>query len=225
MRNVVLQIGILLAVASAMGCAAMRERPKVLSLKPHRNALVKKYSNDDSWYTAYASAVQAGRLAEAKALRDQILYELIWLADDRYSDFENSLNSSSAMMDTGTAVASLAATSTAPITRSPGTKSMLAAISSLLTGTDTAFNTHYFQSKARTAIIAKMRSGRTEALARLTTGMSLPVDQYPLAKGLTDILDYSNAGTVVSALNGIGEDAKAQKDAAPQKARMALGIK
>lgn len=205
-----------------IGCSAMKERPKVLALNPHRAALVSKYSKDDSWYTSYANAVTTGDLTKAKIMRDQALYELIWLIDDRYTSFENALNADSASIDTASTITSIGATTAATLTRATATKSVLAAVSTLVTGTDSAFNSNFFQSKARTAIIAAMRSGRVEVLTRLTTGMGEAPDKYSLAEGLTDILAYYDAGTVVSALNTIEDNAKQQKNDAAAKAKQVL---
>jgi hypothetical protein len=203
----------------------MRERPKnALNWNAHRDALVKKYSANDKWYTEYLDAVTANELTKAKTLRDQTLYDLIWLFNDRYTGFENSLNSDSATLDTATTVTSLASTTAATITRAAGTKSILAAVSTVVTGTDTAFNSNFFQSKARTAIIAAMRSGRYEVLTKITTGISQPVDKYSLGQGLSDVLDYNEAGTVVSAVNTIEDNAKQQKDKAQDKANLAFHI-
>ena len=216
---------LLLFIVGTAGCGAMRERPKnALKWNAHRDALVKKYSTDDSWYTEYLDAVKANDLTKAKALRDQTLYDLIWLSNDRYASFENSLNSDSATIDTASTVTSLASTTAATITRAPGTKSILAGISTFVTGTDTAFNSNFFQSKARTAIIAAMRSGRVEVLTKITTGISQTVDKYSLSQGLTDVLDYNEAGTVVSAVNTIEDNAKQQKDQAQTKANQAFHI-
>lgn len=203
----------------------MKERPKnALKWNAHRDALVKKYSTDDSWYEQYLADVRANEPAKAKDLRDQVLYDLIWLSNDRYDSFENSLNSDSATLDTASTVTSLASTTAATITRAAGTKSILAAVSTVVTGTDTAFNSNFFQSKARTAIISAMRSGRFEVLTKITTGISQDVSKYSLGQGLSDILDYNNAGTVVSAVNTIEDNAKQQKDQAQTKANNALHI-
>jgi len=218
------RFALFLSVSYVLGCSAMRERPKTLQWNPHRDALVQKYSKDDSWYQAYSDAVNSNKLSQAQALRDQVIYELIWLVDDRYNDFENGLNKDSALTDTGSTVTSLAATTAATVTHSPGTKNVLAAVSTLVTGTDSAFNSNFFQSKARTAIIAAMRSGRAEVLTKLTTGMSLKVANYTLAQGLTDLLAYDNAGTIVSAINTIGDNAKQQKDQAQIKANTELHL-
>jgi hypothetical protein len=97
-----------LSVLEIAGCAAMKERPKnPLKWNAHRDALVEKYSKNDSWYEEYSAAIKANDLAKAKTLRDQTLYDLIWLVNDRYIIFENSLNSDSATIDTATTVTSL----------------------------------------------------------------------------------------------------------------------
>jgi len=214
-----------LAALGIAGCSAMKERPKnPLKWNAHRDALVEKYSKNDSWYEDYLAAIKANDLTKAKTLRDQTLYDLIWLVNDRYIPFENSLNSDSATIDTASTVTSLASTTAATITHAPGTKSILAAVSTLVTGTDSAFNSNFFQSKARTAIIAAMRSGRVEVLTKMTTGISQSVDKYSLGQGLSDVLEYYDAGTVVSAVNTIEDNAKQQKDQAQDKANKTLHI-
>jgi hypothetical protein len=218
MKTLLQRAAFIVLVLLTAGCAAMKERPKVMNLNPHRNALVQKYSKDDSWYQKYQDAVAANELTKAQLIRDEVLYDLIWLVDDRYTDFENSLNADSALMDTTSTITSVGSTTAATITRAPGTKNILAAVSTFVTGTNTAFNANFFQSKARTAIIAAMRSGRFEVLTRMTTGMGHHVDKYSLGEGLTDVLSYYDAGTVVAALNTIQDNAKQQKDNAQDKA-------
>ncbi len=205
---------------SMSACAAFHGRPdNPPTLDAHRAALVQKYAKNDSWYNDYMAAINADQSDKAKQIRDQVLYDLILLVDHQYDDFEKSLYASSALLDTGTAVTSTAATSAATITRAPGTKSILAAVSTVVTGTGSAVNSNAFQSKTRAAIIAKMRSGRAEVLARLTTGITHSVSDYSLGQGLVDILSYYDAGTVVAALNSIGNDAGVQTKEAPDKAR------
>ncbi|MBZ5648754.1 MAG: hypothetical protein LAN37_16210 [Acidobacteriia bacterium] len=202
------------------GCAALRQHPKLLPWNSYRDHLVQKYSKDTSWYDDYTKVVGSDSSPEktvAKAARNQILYELIWLVDDRYADFENAFNTGTALYDTASDVTNLGLTSAASVVNPANTKSILAAVATVVSGSNGKVNNNFFQNKTRPVLIGQMRADRQTALLQLTNGMALPFEQFSLEQGLVQVQAYFYTGTIVSALAKISQDAGSKAKGAEDK--------
>lgn len=141
-----------------------------------------------------------------RAHRNELLNQMIFLADRDYAEYETSLYVSSATLNTATDLAVLGATGAATALSSGGSlvaTGVLTGLASALTGGRLAVQDNFFQQHGRIAVIATMRALRARAAVALTRGMRKSVPAYPLSRGILDVQAYIHSGSTVAALQSI----------------------
>lgn len=88
-----------------------------------------------------------------------------------------------------------------------GTKTVLAAIASGVTGSKLALDKNFFFEKTVPVLITSMNAQRKVMLLPVLAGMNKNTERYPLAQALSDLDAYYFAGTFVGALQAIQADA------------------
>ena len=91
------------------------------------------------------------------------------------------------------------------------TQAIMAAISGGIGGARVSINKNYLHELSTQALIAKMQSSRKTKLEFMRQAMTLAVLDYSLSRGLSDLAEYYNAGTIVGALQNIVSDAGIEK--------------
>lgn len=166
-------------------------------------SLLKKYSNPD--------AIPTDQSAITEKQRNQILDELLFLTDVNYYSFEAELYQGRAFFETSTDLAILGLGAAGGIIAHSGTQAIISAISGGIGGSRVSINKNYFHETSTQALIAKMQSARKSKLETMRKAMaSLNTADYSLARGLSDLAEYYNAGTIVGALQNIVADAGAE---------------
>lgn len=192
-------------VFSTASCSLVRPDLRPDEIQPTQmftRELLSKFSTP-AWRATYDSSI-----GEEKALeRNKILNELVFLSDLVYSDFENSLYGRAATMSTVVDMLTLSVTAAAAATGTAEVKAVLAGVAAVATGGKTIVEKNLYQEQSRIAIAFKMRELRKRKLREIYQGELAEVDAYPLEQGLIDIQQLGEAGTVVSALQSIANDA------------------
>jgi hypothetical protein len=154
-----------------------------------------------------ADAVTACLKAPTTECRDQIVGARIYATDIQFSRFEEAIFQQTRTVGFAATLTTLGLTAGAAA--SGGTSQWLSGIAAFIIGGREAFQKEVLAEKTVLAIHAAMRARRVEVLFRLRSGLTQPIDQYPLPIALSDLNDYFNAGTVLGALIGITETAGA----------------
>ncbi|WP_018415375.1 hypothetical protein [Teredinibacter turnerae] len=81
------------------------------------------------------------------------------------------------------------------------TKTALSGISSLIGGSRLSIDKNAYYEKSMTALVSGMNANRKEILVRLLDGMGKSLDSYPFEQAMSDINDYYQAGTIMSAIS------------------------
>lgn len=172
-------------------------------------SLVKKYSAEDAIF-----ANQSGMTVKQ---RNEVLDDLIFLTDVNYHRFEEELYLGKAFFDTSGDLAILGLGAAGGLITHSATQAIISAISGGIGGARVSINKNFFHEYSTQALIAKMQASRKTKLATIREAMALEIKDYSLSRGLSDIADYYNVGTIVGALQDIVADAGAEKKKSDQE--------
>lgn len=136
--------------------------------------------------------------------RNELITARMHATDIRFSEFEESLFRQTRETGFGATLVTLGLTSGAAFAGGQASQ-VLAGIAAFIIGAREAFQKEVLAERTVVAIHTAMRANRARVALRLRTGLTQPIDQYPLALGLSDLNDYYSAGTVLGALIGITE--------------------
>src|ERR1039457_4249710 len=217
-RNLIVVFMLILIIVS--GCAGVSKgRPNEPGYQdPIVNNLIEKYSKPDTIHADQSKITEQGR--------NQILDELIYLTDVNYRKFETELYQGRAAFETTTDLAILGLGAAGGLITHSATQAIISAISGGIAGSRISISKNYFHDSTTQALIAKMQSGRSAKMEFMRKAMmSLNVKEYSLARGLSDLTDYYNAGTIVGALQSIVADAGSEKKTADDKMKQLIAGK
>jgi hypothetical protein len=180
----------------------------VLHSDARRDELIKKYSGpSNDWQSAYNAAN-----GEAKKLaRNDVLNDLLWLADDYYGQLTNQLHTNNAWRETLFDATKLGLSAAGSVAGGTELKAILAATSTGVQGLSTSIDKNFYAQQSVEAIIATMDSQRAEDKKLLVAGMTQSADQtatpYPLSQGLVDVQKYALDSTLTRALIALSQKA------------------
>jgi hypothetical protein len=219
MTSKIITLLLLLSLPIWSGCAGVSQgRPARASYEdPIVKTLIEKYSKPD--------AIPADQTKITEKERNQILDELIFLADVNYYKFEAELYQARAFFDTTTDMGILGLGAAGALITVSGTQAIISAISGGIGGTRTSISKNYFHEQSTQALIAKMQSARKAKLELIHKAMTLNVTDYSLSRGLGDLGEYYNAGTIIGALQNIVADAGAEAKKADEGLKSLIEVK
>jgi hypothetical protein len=173
-----------------------------------------------------ASKFDASTISNCKGqeCRDDIVLGQVRAIDLVFSEFERDVLKTSEQINVigDSVIAILGAAGT--VTGGESAKSILAAISTSVTGTKGAFDKNVYFQKSAHVLIGRMRALRKEALVPIRTGILQPADKYPLSQALLDVESYFVAGTVPSAVLDIDKGSEDKKTEAEDKVQDMLTL-
>lgn len=182
----------------------------VLHSDAHRDELIAKYSGAAStWQAPYNNAANPDAKKQA---RNDILNDLMWLADDYYGQLTNQLHNNNAWRQTLFDAAKLGLSAAGSVAGDAELKAILAATSTGIQGLNTSIDKNFYAQQSVDAIIAAMDSQRADDKKLLVTGMGQFADQspaYPLSQGLLDAQKYALDSTLTHALIALSQKAAA----------------
>lgn len=197
-----------LCIATA-GCAGVRGFPDRTYSTADEMAALSKY-NLASVLAAYDSPLDADRGGMTReAWRNHVLEARIQDMNLHFADFEQSLYKQGIGFGVGTDWVLLALTGAASVA-SEGTANVLAAAATGVTGAKSAYSKDVLYEKTLVVLIAQMVAQRQTVLVLIRQGEAQDATAYPLTRGLADIEDYYNAGTIPGAITGVAVNAGAQ---------------
>lgn len=162
------------------------------------------YLRDPGVYEAYWKESDPGR---KKAMRNRIMDYCVYLSDDAFSSYEVKFSNGNSAVNLGFDLTSLATAGASTVAAAPKT---LAAITTGLLGAKGAYSSDVLDQQTRSVITLKMETLRKRILTPIRAGEDAAVADYPLERGLIDIQNYVNAGTVHAALSDIARDVSKQ---------------
>lgn len=188
-------------VVAVTGCASFKGYPERLPPEP---ALVEQ-----------GSAVAILNCVDETCRNTKVAARMYGI-DVNFSQFEEKLFQQMREAGFSTDVLTLGVTS-AGAASGGAAASVLSAIGAGITGSRAAFEKEVLGDKTLPAIHSSMRANRAHVRARILTGLSKPLKDYPPGVALTDLEDYYASGTVLSALIGITERAATAAHEAEQQ--------
>jgi hypothetical protein len=211
-----MKFALVIAASIALSaCAAIRGYPD----QPNSLAITIA-SLDDATLKSLISTYNATDTPADKkvSIRNQIIYSEISQIDQKFNDFKVELNSQENLDSIGVDFIALALAGLGATTGKAGTKAALAAASAGVIGAKAAIDRDLLYQKTITALITEMEAQRSQVYARILTNMkTTDITKYPLEASSKDIQDYYQAGTLVNAIQGVGQSAsEKQQDATAQ---------
>ena len=183
---------------------------------------------------ALQAAIQCAEHDPKGTARNALLNDFIFLIDNNYTFYEKQLYNKKAYSDFGVDVTSSTLSTLSGIVTgggAQGAKSILSFIAGGLTAGRASFEKDILQSQNLLAIVARMRAQRSKKLIILQSGMykektttTKPLVEYSVDQGLLDVAAYYQAGTFISALQAIIDDAGKDKDNADKQVDKLKGI-
>ncbi len=139
--------------------------------------------------------------------RNTMIDRRLALINLNYNQFIARFSVTKETLDFGTEVTELGLNLATTAVGGAGTKTILAAVASGVTGSKLAVDKNFFFEKTVPVLITSMNAQRKVMLLPILNGINKDTDQYPLAQALSDLDTYYFAGTFVGALQAIQADA------------------
>ncbi len=181
----------------------------ILHSSTRRDELIAKYSKPSStWEQQYDAASGEAK----KRARNDILDELMWLADDYYGQMTMELRNNNAWRQTLFDAAKLGLGAAGSVVGDAELKAILAATGTAVQGLNSSIDKNFYAQQSVEAIVAAMDSQRAEDKKLLVAGIAQFADQtppYPLSQGLLDVQKYALDTTLSHALIALSQKAAA----------------
>jgi hypothetical protein len=172
---------------------------------------------------AYAEPT-ADKKAQAKIVRDAVLYQLTYVTDQNYSDFENDLYAKRA---TGSFLADFVETGAnlaGNISNGIRAKNIIFASIAAFRTNRKSYNLNYFQEQTTNLLVLKMQTSRNRVLKEIVVQRARSVEDYPMEAALGDAIRYFFAGTLPKAFQELQQDTSVQAKQAEQELLRFKGI-
>lgn len=188
-----------IALLAVLPACSIRHASDYNHAHRYYNVLMLNYLKNPATYSAYWSESDVDK---KKAIRNRVMDYCIYLSDDSFSAYEVKFSNGNVAINLTADLAGLGTAGAASVAASK----VMAAITTGILGAKAAYNGDVLEQQTKSVIILKMESLRRATLARIRAGENQSVADYSLERGLIDIQDYVNAGTVHSALSDIAKD-------------------
>lgn len=200
---------IIMVLLIGTGCASTRGAPMSIYSKNHGAELTA-----DEWLKGLTAGKDAEENALTASTRNQYIFSALAVADVRYSEFRQALVSNKNHTASVSDALVLAMTVAGALTESAGVKANYLQGIALVTGTSAIYDKNYLQSQTVSALIAQMDANRQIKRLDIIKQMTQSIGHYPSAAAYNDVIEYYNAGTVISAIMGIQAAAKVKEEEA-----------
>ena len=133
-----------------------------------------------------------------------------------YLEFIKGLTSEEAVIHSASEILILALDIGATAYTVTTTKTILSGISSIIGGARLSIDKNAYYEKSMTALVSGMNANRKEILVRILDGMGKSLDSYPIEQAVSDINDYYQAGTIMSAISTLQKESGAKEEKADE---------
>lgn len=153
-----------------------------------------------------------------KLLRNRIAYKLFPLVDEYHANFKLHLYTGRALTDSIFDFLLLGVNAAGSVVGGEAVKGILHAAGTGLTGGKLSMSQNWYQEKTTSAIVSQMDALRYAKKLNMATKLSqVNDDDYPLDAVLQDMLEYFNAGSLVTALASLADEAASKSVASKNK--------
>lgn len=149
-----------------------------------------------------------------QVFRNSVIDRELAADDDDFNAFVQALRAEWASGNISADLATTILNGLSVVTGGVKTKRTLAVLSSAVTSGKASVQKELFNQEALTAITARMRAARLQALVPIEAGRNKSIADYSLEQGLRDLRRYAEAGTLVGAFTTITNDAGEAADEA-----------
>ncbi len=139
--------------------------------------------------------------------RNMGITNVLVVIDFRYSEFINNAGLEQRVKSITTDFVLLSLNLAGTAVGGAGIKTLLAALSAGVAGTNMAFDKSVIYETTVPALIMQMNADRTEKYRQILSGMNREIVEYSWAQAVRDLIDYYNAGTLQNAINSIKKNA------------------
>jgi hypothetical protein len=201
MNQPLITIFLLIIFASASGCSLLTGAPKApIDVNKVSERITQKLENIDT-----------KKEIKSAEDRNEAISESLTLIDLRYSEFINNAGLQQRIKDMTTDFVELSLNLAGAAVGNASTKTLLAALSAGVSGTNIAFDKTFIYESAIPILIMQMNADRTEKYRQIISGMHNEklngADGYSWSQAVHDLIDYYNAGTLQNAINTIKKNA------------------
>lgn len=133
-----------------------------------------------------------------RSVRNELVHEMLFEADNIYLDFKNQLLAGRAGADTVLDISELLISTATVLSGGAMAKANLGAASTLLKGSRTSFDKNFFAQQALASIINAMEDKRQVDKLAIITGLSKSTADYPLAQAVSDVRSYRSRASLMS---------------------------
>ena len=153
------------------------------------------------------------------AIRNGFIQKMLALVDIRFQEFVQKLNVQKSGFDAAASILGTGLSVAGTLVGSANAKTNLAAGTAFLSGGRETIDKTYFYERTVPALVTAMQAGRSEIRVQIMTGMNQPMDVYPAATAIRDLLIYSDAGTLLGALQYVQTKSGASEQNSQQEIR------
>jgi hypothetical protein len=220
-QRVLILIGLSCVCLFVTSCGSVGQ--KLTFLRPplgpnvdHSASLKDKYENQGQIEVFYnrSNTSYPTRISR----RNKIINDLLFLINDYYSAYELSWYATATGHSFLSDLTTLSLDTATTAVGGAGLKTMLAAISTGVSGQKIAVQRDFFQNQNIALIIKNMRAARANVLANIRAKTAKDVNEYPLEDALLDLQEYFGAGTVIGGIQHADDTAALQKIIADEAA-------
>lgn len=144
--------------------------------------------------------------AVRKSRRNQILFDLKWIADYNYNEMITSLQNGRQTFGFASDMAVIGVSTAGALTGGTAVKSILSATAAGVTGMRSSVDQNFYQEKTTELLMKKMDLLRAARWAVLEANLHKEADIYSLRQGLDDLEKYEDAGSLKRALEALITD-------------------
>lgn len=203
--------GILLTMSLLLtGCMGRFERPpvpKLVAPSPHPGSYtLNQYISDLKAYDAAVSAGDASA-ADAKKIRNKIVYGVMAEVDYVFYDYETKLFLNQGTFNVGSDALQLGLSAAGTISNGARSKTILSALLSGVTGTSLSVDKNFFRQQTVQAISSSMEATRDRIKTTIIRQLDQDVTTYPFQAARADLIRYFFAGTLPAGLQQLHQQA------------------
>ncbi len=159
---------------------------------------------DTTWLNGkFTQKFDAATDAQKKALRNDMIEDLIVLSNHDFHQYILLLYASKASVDTWFDLSTTALSGTAALATGGATPRILSGIASFLGGARTSIDKNTFADQSIQSIINTMDSNRLTKQVAILKHKDESLDTYSLHQAASDLIDMHGEGNIVKALNSL----------------------
>ena len=199
-KMVKMKVLLLLLLSVLSGCASLHSTPtKTISDKD-----MLAYIDDEGGINAEKACL----LNQTVECRNKIVYNRLIDIDINYETYINKLFNEDKTISFLTTITTLGLNGFASLY---GLK-VLSMVSSTIIGAQASYSQDVLINKTVSSLQKEMTGNRALVKTRILLALKQPVTKYPFLVAKMDLLDYYNAGTILSALEGISSSTSVKAD-------------